>query len=66
LWYIIGGTDVNALGSAIADAMDNFNNSCNSTAQTKIWIPGFAQIAVAKGNLMTVACVSIFGGSYVI
>ena len=53
LCYIIGGTDVNALGSAIADAMDNFNNSCNSTAQTKIWIPSFAQIAVAKGNLMT-------------
>ena len=53
LWYIIGGTDVNALGSAIADAMGNFNNSCNSTAQTKIWIPSFAQIAVAKGNLMT-------------
>ena len=53
LWYIIGGTDVNALGSAIADALDNFNNSCNSTAQTKLWIPSFAQIAVAKGNLMT-------------
>ena len=47
------GTDVNALGSAIADALDNFNNSCNSTAQTKLWIPSFAQIAVAKGNLMT-------------
>jgi hypothetical protein len=47
------GTDVNALGSAIADAIDNFNNSCNSTAQTKLWIPSFAQIAVAKGNLMT-------------
>ena len=53
LCKIIGGTDVNALGSAIADAMGNFNNSCNSTAQTKIWIPSFAQIAVAKGNLMT-------------
>ena len=39
LCYIISGTDVNALGSAIADAMENFNNSCNSTAQTKIWIP---------------------------
>ena len=25
--------------------MGNFNNSCNSTAQTKIWIPSFAQIA---------------------
>ena len=37
LWYIIGGTDVNALGSAIADAIDNFNNSCNSTAQTKAY-----------------------------
>ena len=36
LWYIIGGTDVNALGSAIADAGENFNNSCNSTAQTEI------------------------------
>ena len=39
LCYIISGTDVHALGSAIADAMENFNNSCTSTAQTKIWIP---------------------------
>ena len=59
LCYIIGGTDVNALGSAIADAMDNFNNSCNSTAQTKIWIPSFAQIAVANGHLMTYESVSL-------
>ena len=63
LCYLIGGTDVNALGSAIADAMDNFNNSCNSTAQTKIWIPSFAQIAVAKGTLMTPESASLHESS---